>query len=193
MRQTVVQYYAAPTTAVSPDYEVTTMHAVCRPILSCFCLLLAFSAPAMANPQELVIEELSYLDRSYMARQRDTLGDLAARNLGRHFQGSRDNDLAILQALLDRRLVRNDQVEELQAMGIIMGDLLADELDMDWVIYKDKVGRTRALRFGETDTYLFPNTMVSRRRTVGNMDSIADIYQKAYDSVAPLQTPSRFR
>jgi len=133
------------------------------------------------------IGELSSLDRQYMTQQRDLLQDLASIKLGRRFNGDKNNDLQILQLLLDRRLVRADQARELQAMGVIMGDLLAANLDMHWVIYQDAQGRSRALRYKESDEYLFPITMISRRREAGNQTPVTEIYQKAYDIIAALQ------
>ncbi len=151
-------------------------------------LMLTLLLPALpaVTAEDARISDLSFLDRQYMAQQRELLGDLAARELGRQFDGDRDNDLEILQTLLDRRLVRSDQTQELQAMGIIMGDLLASDLDMHWVVYEDKLGRSRALRYRQTDEYLFPVTMISRRREVGNETPVATIYQKAVDTITPL-------
>ena len=151
-------------------------------------LMLTLLLPALpaVTAEDARISDLSFLDRQYMAQQRELLGDLAARKLGRQFSGDRDNDLEILQQLLDRRLVRSDQTQELQAMGIIMGDLLASDLDMHWVVYEDKLGRSRALRYRQTDEYLFPVTMISRRREVGNETPVATIYQKAVDTITPL-------
>jgi hypothetical protein len=141
----------------------------------------------------LHISELTNSDRDFMAAQRADLEDLAARNFGHGFSNDRDRDLDLLQALLDKRLVRADQARELQAMGVIMGDLLAAELDMHWVIYEDKVGRSRALRYKKSDNYLFPMTMISRRREAGNQSAVADIYQKAYDIIATSKPPLPFQ
>jgi hypothetical protein len=151
-------------------------------------LTIALVLPALrvAAAGEARITELSYLDKQYMSQQRELIADLAALELGRSFNGNQDNDLEILQLLLDRRLVRSDQTRELQAMGIIMGDLLAADLGMNWVIYEDSQGRTRALRYQQSDEYLFPVTMISRRREVGNQTPVAVIYQKARDIIAPL-------
>jgi len=151
-------------------------------------LAIALVLPALrvAAAGEARITELSYLDKQYMSQQRELIADLAALELGRSFNGNQDNDLEILQLLLDRRLVRSDQTRELQAMGIIMGDLLAADLGMNWVIYEDSQGRTRALRYQQSDEYLFPVTMISRRREVGNQTPVAVIYQKARDIIAPL-------
>jgi len=48
------------------------------------------------------------VDWQLMAQQRETMQDLAVMNLGRQFNGDRKLDLALLQALLDKQLVRLD-------------------------------------------------------------------------------------
>lgn len=158
-------------------------------------LLLATLAivPHALGQDDVRIGALSYLDRQYMAQQRDTLSELVQRNFGRQFNGKRENDLELLQLLLDRRLVRPDQTRELQAMGVIMGDLLAADLDMHWVVYEDALGRSRALRYRETDNYLFPMTMISRRREADSRTPVKEIYQKAYDIIAPLRPDLPFQ
>ena len=139
------------------------------------------------------IGELSPMDRQYMTQQRDLLQDLAARELGRSFSGDKDNDLQILQLLLDKRLVKPDQTRELQAMGVVMGDLLAADLDLHWVIYEDAQGRSRALRYKESDEYLFPVTMISRRQEADSNTPVAAIYQKAYDAMAAAKPSAPFQ
>jgi len=143
-----------------------------------------WTTPGALGQDNVRIGELSNTDLQYMAQQRATLDDLAARNFGRPFNGDRDNDLALLQALLDKRLVRPDQTRELQAMGVIMGDLLAADLGLHWVIYEDRMGRSRALRYKQSDEYLFPMTMISRRQESDNHTPVTAIYQKAYDIMA---------
>jgi hypothetical protein len=143
-----------------------------------------WAAPGALGQNEARIGELSNTDLQYMAQQRATMDDLAARNFGHSFNGNRDNDLSLLQALLDKRMVRPDQTRELQAMGVIMGDLLAADLGLHWVIYEDAMGRSRALRYKQSDDYLFPMTMISRRQEADNHTPVAEIYQKAYDIMA---------
>ena len=162
--------------------------------LVCPLLLAALAiVPHALGQDDVRISELSYLDRQYMAQQRDTLSELAERNFGRQFHGKRESDLELLQLLLDRRLVRPDQTRELQAMGVIMGDLLAADLDMHWVVYEDALGRSRALRYRETDNYLFPMTMISRRREADSRTPVKEIYRKAYDIIAPLRPDLPFQ
>jgi hypothetical protein len=154
-------------------------------------IMLLLSTTALAD--EARISDLSYLDRQYMSQQRELLGELAALELGRRFNGTKSNDLEVLQLLLDRRLVRPGQTRELQAMGVVMGDLLAAELDMHWVVYEDRLGRSRALRYRQSDEYLFPITMISRRQEVDNRTPVTAIYQKAYEIIAPLLPARPFR
>ncbi len=132
---------------------------------------------------ELLISSPTKIDLQYMQQQRGSLSDLAARHFGGQFSGARDRDLAILQRLLDEGIVGGEQTSELQAMGIVMGDHLAQELSLDWVIYEDRLGRTRALRYKSTDSYLFPVTMISRRRAVDDRTPVTEIYRKARDTM----------
>ena len=142
---------------------------------------------------ELVISELSYLDRRYMDQQRDSVMALTASHLGRRLNGDTDNDLELLQMLLDRDIVRPDMTRELQAMGIVLGDLLAQDLDMHWLVYEDNMGRSRALRYQDTDNFLFPATMIARRQEAGANTPVADIYRKAYLSIDRQREPLPFQ
>lgn len=150
-------------------------------------LILAMLLPCLAIAADvpLTISELTYLDKQYISQRRAELDELARANLGRQFNHNKDNDLGILQSLLDRKLVRAEQKQQLQGMGAIMGDLLARELNMHWVIYEDKLGRSRALRYQQTDHYLFPMTMISSRREVDNRSTVEAIYQRAVDIIKP--------
>lgn len=154
-----------------------------RPFRALAGLLLCLALPAHATDLHSRVEPLSELDLTFMQQQRQLIRDIAGQHLGRYFNGELDNDLALLQELLDRRVVQGSQTRELQAMGLVMGDHLQQELDLNWVVYVDKVGRTRALRFREGDHYLFPMTMIARRREVGNEEPVIAIYARARDKM----------
>jgi hypothetical protein len=128
-----------------------------------------------------------------MNQQRALLEELTSRNFGRRFNAVRSNDLELLQLLLDRRLVGAHQTRELQAMGVIMGGLLAADLDLHWVVYEDIQGRSRALRDGDSDNYLFPITMISRRREADNRTPVTEIYDKARGIIVDSRPPLPFQ
>ena len=116
---------------------------------------------------DVLIEPLTAIDRQFMAEQRMRVEQLANR-LGRGLTGVADRDLDTLQRILDERMVPAEDTLTLQAMGVVFGDLLGDRLDMDWVVYRDNKGRSRALRSRQMDVYLFPVTMISRRQEGGS-------------------------
>ena len=168
------------------------MNSVSRLCLVGLLALVFCSLPTLGQ-DAVKVSDLTPLDRQYMQRQRDTIEDLARRYTGSGFDGSAENDIPLLQRLLDERRVRPDQTEELQAMGILLGDVLAAELDMHWVVYEDPLGRSRALRYRETENYLFPVTMISRRQEVGNDRSVQEIYAKAVSIIEPIREKLPFQ
>lgn len=117
-------------------------------------------------------------DERHLAGQRRVIDELAASTLGRHLSGSRDNDLDILQALLDKRAVSHNDSFRLQAMGVVLGDLYAREFGLDWVIYEDEQGKSRALQLGRSNDALFPVTMISRRAETGARVDVRAVYEK---------------
>jgi hypothetical protein len=138
------------------------------------------------------ISALTPIDRDFMATQRDSIDALGRRHFGQGVSGSKDRDLELLQRLLDGRLVRQDQTLELQAMGIVLGDLLAAEYGLSWVVYEDSVGRTRALRYRDSDVFLFPVTMISRRYEVESRRPVTEIYEAAEAELLPALPPRPF-
>jgi hypothetical protein len=139
------------------------------------------------------ISALGSLDRQFMEQQRNRIDELARFDLGRQLQADKNHNLDILQTLLDRRVVIANQTVELQAMGVVLGDLLAAELGMKWVIYEDRYGRSRALQLGSSDNFLFPITMISRRVEAGAQVDVSAVYEKAYKIIEPYRTPLPFR
>ncbi len=172
------------------------MNSLSRLCLTALLPLVLGSLPALGQDQDqdqVRVSELTPIDRQYMQRQRDTIEALARRHTGSGFNGSPANDIPLLQRLLDQRRVRPDQTEELQGMGILLGDVLAEELDMHWVVYEDPLGRSRALRYRETENYLFPVTMISRRQSVGNDRPVQEIYDKAVSLIEPVREKLPFQ
>lgn len=142
-------------------------------------LLMALLTANPAWAQSWRTEPLSVLDQRYMAQQRDRVDALARRHLGEQLNGDAD-DLETLQELLDRGLVQATDTETLQAMGVVLGDQLERDLDLNWVVYVDNLGRSRALEIPAIKKeFLFPVTMISRRVEAGAEADVAALYDKA--------------
>jgi len=153
---------------------------------------LLFAGAALAQSEdERRLSPLSSLDRQYMDAQRARINEMTLREYGGRCC-RREAELDYLQRLLDDRLVTGDHMEDLQAMGILLGDLLASELDLQWTVYEDARGRSRALQYADTENFLFPVTMISRRRSVGDLTPIGDIYSQAVEAMEKARPPLPF-
>ena len=150
-------------------------------------IALLICAPlSVAQPPdfEVVIEPLTLIDRQFMTAQRERVEQLANR-LGRGLTTNVDRDLDTLQRILDDRMVPSDDTLTLQAMGLVFGDLLGQRLDMDWVVYRDRKGRSRALRYREIDIFLFPITMISRRQEAGSDRRLKSLFEEIVVDTRP--------
>jgi Domain of unknown function (DUF3806) len=142
--------------------------------------------------QEWRTRPISPIDQQYIAKQVDSIDSLSRRYLGRQLNGRKDNDLKILQQLLDKDIVKSDQVTELQAMGIVLGRLLKEQKGLNWVIYVDKLGRSRALQVLGVDEFIFPATQISRRAEVGIKVNVAKVYAELEKAVVDIRTKPEF-
>lgn len=150
-----------------------------RSIILFFLLFPAAGAFAQFAPEsKLVIEELGWMDRNYLERQVDRIDQLARTRLGTQLKQNLQ-DLEILQQIVDRELIDAKDTEGLQALGAVMAQLmLLDVPSLEWKIYIDEVGRSRALCAKNTKECLFPITMLSRRMEVGLKPDVRKVYEE---------------
>lgn len=141
--------------------------------------LLLLCHTGFSYSQQWRTEPLTRNDTMYMDEQRERVDDLIRRHFGHRLNGQKDNDIAQMQRLLDDGIVGRDDVVLLQAMGIVLGELIKSEQGLSWIIYIDKYGRSRALKIPGQRDVLFPNTMISRRVEAGAEVDIIELYNKA--------------
>ncbi|MEM6605123.1 MAG: DUF3806 domain-containing protein [Pseudomonadota bacterium] len=182
----------------APPFFGAMVRAMVRAMVA--AVYLAFSASVSGQTDNQILGEkidrritpLSTIDQRYMNEQRTRVNDLSLRYYGGRCC-RRPAEVNYLQRLLDDRLVSQGQELELQAMGVVLGDLLAAELGMNWVVYEDAKGRSRALRLEETDAFLFPVTMISRRRMSGDQTPVIEIYREAVAAIESVREPLPFQ
>ena len=120
-----------------------------RVFMATLLLLWPILVQAQGSSVEVSVEPLTAIDQQFMEDQRARVEQLANR-IGRGLTGNTDRDLGTLQRILDERMVPPTDTLTLQAMGAVFGDLLGDQLDMSWVVYRDGKRRSRALRSSST-------------------------------------------
>src|SRR5690606_7237167 len=140
--------------------------------------LLLISPFTLAQKKELTIEDLGWTDRSYLDRQVERIDQIARTQLGAPLRNDY-SDLTTLQQIVDRELISSKDKEGLQALGAVLANImLRDVPSLEWKIYEDPVGRTRALCAKNTKECLFPITMLSRRMEQGLKPNVRKVYEE---------------
>jgi hypothetical protein len=131
------------------------------------------------------ISALTSHDERLLREQRAKVDELARRHVGTPLTGgaSPADDLRILQEILDLEVLSRDQTWELQALGVALGDVMAEQLGLTWVVVEDRLGRSRALRFRESQNLVFPITMISKRVEGNVRFRVRELYDKTSSQV----------
>lgn len=150
-------------------------------------LLAGITAHGMAQPPNAtspVIKELSWTDESFLNTQRKRIARLADEQIGSPIRGTKD-DLSVLQRIIDRELIAQNDTSMQQALGVALGDvMLTAESTLSWRVYEDKRGHSRALCAISVNECLFPVTMLSRRMAVGLKPDVKKVYLDALNLMA---------
>ena len=134
--------------------------------------------------ERTLIEPLGGVEERRLREQRNVVDELARRHIGTPLTSGRSmDDLRVIQELLDKKILKKDQTYELQALGIAFGDLLAEQLGLEWVSVEDELGRTRALQYGDSENFVFPVTMISKRVEADVRFTVAELYEKTRSTV----------
>ncbi|HEY7884326.1 MAG TPA: DUF3806 domain-containing protein [Cellvibrionaceae bacterium] len=157
----------------------TLLRGLLLTLLCCSCTL------ANAQSNSASITNLGWTDESFLSAQRARVDELTRTRLGAPIRGDK-SDLDTLQRIIDRDLIDRDDALMQQALGVILGDLLAqEESELKWKIYEDSKGRSRALCVDASRECLFPITMLSRRMAVGLKPNVKTIFLDALDMIEP--------
>ncbi|MFT7687448.1 MAG: hypothetical protein ACI9FB_002803 [Candidatus Azotimanducaceae bacterium] len=125
-----------------------------------------------------IVGELSVGQLHILNKYRGDAKALFVRHLGiLSINGTKD-DIPYLQQLIDRRIIRKDEAQKWQALGILFGDILAREFNMNWVRYQDRYGVSKALRWRSTDNFMFPVVMLSKRVGFDEKINVQALYNK---------------
>lgn len=131
------------------------------------------------------IEPLSWLNHNFLDKQRGLIDQLTRTNFGQQLKSNK-TDLALLQRLIDAKVIPRDDKESLQALGVVFGDVFAAERnELAWQIYEDELARSHAVCVTNTKHCLFPITMLSRRIEAGISPTVDQIFNKGLAELKP--------
>jgi hypothetical protein len=95
--------------------------------------------------------------------------------------------LGVLRAVLEGKVFQPSQTYELQCLGIVLGDVLANQLGMVWRMVEDEYGRDPCLVVDGTSIVLFPLTMISKRFERGEEVDVFDVFNAMAHEVEKLK------
>lgn len=144
------------------------------------------SAADDSDADKVSLDSLSWIDRNYIDSQVERIDTLGRLEFGSPVRNNRD-DIELLQRIIDKGLVARDDRQQQQAMGAVLGNLMAKEFNLVWQVYEDKLGRSRALCIEGTRHCLFPMTMLSRRMETGLMPNVQQIFDYCRDEIGQFQ------
>lgn len=107
-----------------------------------------------------------------------------------HYQASlsgTSKDFAILQRILDDHLIPNSDLVFLQALGVVFGDVVADEIDADWKLVYDKFGESPVLKVRYKRMAIGALTIISKRIEDKQDVNINQLYQDLVENVGRIR------
>ena len=109
------------------------------------------------------VTQLNVGQRTILDSQRRLVRDLMLRHLGVSGLKGDVADLDRFQALIQAKAIQPGDVPSWQALGVVFGDFLVAKHGLTSVVYEDELGVSKALRWRDTDNFVFPMTVFSKR------------------------------
>lgn len=152
--------------------------------LACAAFTVATAVFAQTNKTSARISPLLRMDEQALEKRVESIDKLVRLKLGNQFHGDL-TDIVLLQRIIDENLIAKDDSAMMQSAGVVLGNVMVEELGLDWMVYEDRLGRSRALCANNTSNCLFPVTMLSRRLEVNAPVDVQKIYDDAVATIDP--------
>jgi uncharacterized protein DUF3806 len=135
--------------------------------------------------------ELSREDSARLEQQRAVVAAAAKQRYGTTALTRTKSDLPVLQKLIDDNAFNKSQTYELQSLGVALGDVLASELPLRWVMVTDEYGTDPTLRFKDTTLQINALTMISKRVERDEAVSVSELLRITRDQITHLENKVR--
>ena len=129
------------------------------------------------DDEPVIVKDLNTGQQYTLDSDRQSMKELATRRLGVLSFKQDKKDLEVIQKLIDKKTIHQNEVRDWQSLGVVFGDVLAEELGLHWVSYQDDLGVSKALRWKDTENYVFPVTMFSKRVKYKDEIIVSDIFE----------------
>jgi hypothetical protein len=86
------------------------------------------------------------------------------------------SDIAILQKIIDSKVIKKEETWKLQSLGVVFGDALASSVEgLAWCEVTDEYGTDPTLRYRQTTLQINALTMISKRVEEGKEVDLQDM------------------
>jgi hypothetical protein len=137
-----------------------------------------------------IIEPPNESDIDHIARQLIHANQVIEQATRRSLSGTLV-DLALIQAVLDVKVIEPEATYSLQALGIAFGKVFVENNECyDWWMVEDEYGRDPAIRFKETTLLAFPQTMISKRVEDGQHVAVREMYESLREQLEEIRHES---
>lgn len=163
-----------------------TFKTIVQLLVSCWLVLASNQLLADSTQlKDVILEDLGWMDKNKMQQQEDKIKQLVKSKLGLELHRNW-NDIQVLQRIIDQKLVAANDYASQEAMGVVLGYVMQADFPstLEWKVYKDKSGRSKALCVKKTYECLFPVTMLSRRMKLEMQPNVTQVYDNAIDQIA---------
>jgi hypothetical protein len=121
---------------------------------------------------------------AHMQKQRAFVAELIAQHFPTEHITHSQADFALLQKIIDAKLIKKEETWKLQSLGIVFGDALAATIDgLAWCEVTDEYGTDPTLRYRETTLQFNALTMISKRIEDGGKVDVAHMAEWLTDCV----------
>ena len=94
-----------------------------------------------------------------------------------------DGKLRVIDAILKNGWVDVKETWKLQALGVALGDALAQKLLLEWVTVDDEFGQDAALNWPGTSVLCYPLTMIAKRVEDGEQVDVYALFEGAIEII----------
>lgn len=103
-----------------------------------------------------------------------------------------EGKLRVVDAIVRKGWVEPSETWKLQALGVALGDALAQKLMLDWVTVEDEYGCDPALNWPGTSVYSYPLTMISKRIERGEAVDVRELFEDACAHLSEMAHSGRY-
>jgi hypothetical protein len=132
------------------------------------------------------VENLDFDDLARVEEQRSWVRDHFTPE-ARHKYNNAQEKLRLIDTILKEKWILPEETYKLLCLGIVLGDVLVQELGLKWVAVEDECGRTPSLILEGTTIIVFPLTMISKRIERGEDIDVYSLVDDTHKTVSKLK------